>query len=358
MTISPARLAANQLNAQRSTGPKTAEGKAKSRLNAFRHGMAGAGDIAMPTEDRALVDFRSSALIRELSAPGEVGAFFAHRAAVLSVRIERLAIAEMVEVETNVQAARVAFDEERAGLVRDLVESLNEPTDPRVALDDLEAVPEGVTALADAWRDLRGQVVAGEVGASDRATNWLGARGESAAGEIVERIDTELARLREVADSSAIQTAAQAVAARRDEAGLRAGFDPSPESTLARRYEAAAERGMYRALRAIRDLRQGLKQDPEQIQTTGSETLAQATRDFATAQAALRSHIGAPRSTSVPVQPDQASSAGSLGSFREGSFDLIQPAPDSILDPLGPPSLIPTPPRKRVDPRKLDRRRR
>jgi hypothetical protein len=34
------KLAANQANAKRSTGPRTTEGKANARLNAFRHGLA------------------------------------------------------------------------------------------------------------------------------------------------------------------------------------------------------------------------------------------------------------------------------------------------------------------------------
>jgi hypothetical protein len=37
----PAQLAANQANAQLSTGPKTEEGKAASSTNNFRHGLAG-----------------------------------------------------------------------------------------------------------------------------------------------------------------------------------------------------------------------------------------------------------------------------------------------------------------------------
>src|SRR5260370_26217399 len=36
---------ANQQNALKSTGPKTAEGKEQSRRNALQHGMAGAGTV-------------------------------------------------------------------------------------------------------------------------------------------------------------------------------------------------------------------------------------------------------------------------------------------------------------------------
>lgn len=37
-TVTPARLAANRRSALRSTGPRTAAGKARSRLNALRNG--------------------------------------------------------------------------------------------------------------------------------------------------------------------------------------------------------------------------------------------------------------------------------------------------------------------------------
>jgi hypothetical protein len=37
--VSPARLAANRLNARRSTGPRTPDGKRRSALNALRHGL-------------------------------------------------------------------------------------------------------------------------------------------------------------------------------------------------------------------------------------------------------------------------------------------------------------------------------
>jgi hypothetical protein len=36
--MTPARLAANRRNAQKSTGPRTARGKAQSRLNGLQHG--------------------------------------------------------------------------------------------------------------------------------------------------------------------------------------------------------------------------------------------------------------------------------------------------------------------------------
>ena len=45
---SAARVAANRRNAQLSTGPRTAEGKARSRRNALKHGLTTHGGVIDP----------------------------------------------------------------------------------------------------------------------------------------------------------------------------------------------------------------------------------------------------------------------------------------------------------------------
>ncbi len=69
MSCSPARLTANQRNTLKSTGPKSPEGKTASRLNAFKHGLAGEGTLFAPAEDAKLIEHRAKVFFLPPSPP-------------------------------------------------------------------------------------------------------------------------------------------------------------------------------------------------------------------------------------------------------------------------------------------------
>ncbi len=152
-STSPARLAANRRNALKPTGPKSPEGKTASRLNAFKHGLAGEGALLAPGEDAKLVERRAGSFARELDAVGELGGLLAHRAALLSVRMQRASEREWAVVAANKAQARAHFDEERLDQVEGWIKNLDDPETVQSSLAALEAMPEGVESLILIWEE-------------------------------------------------------------------------------------------------------------------------------------------------------------------------------------------------------------
>ena len=70
-SASPARVAANQANAQFSTGPKTVEGKSKASLNAVTTALTGR-TVLLASEDVALYEKHINAFRDEFRPGNEV----------------------------------------------------------------------------------------------------------------------------------------------------------------------------------------------------------------------------------------------------------------------------------------------
>ena len=88
MQTSAARISANRANSAKSTGPKTIEGKERSRRNGLKHGLTGEG-IVVPEEDSTEVERRDAELQRELDPQTAMGKILVRQLASLSVRTER-----------------------------------------------------------------------------------------------------------------------------------------------------------------------------------------------------------------------------------------------------------------------------
>ncbi len=74
---SDAQRAANQKNAQSSTGPKTPEAKHRTRMNAYRHGLT--GQIQLFTdEDRAAFQLHCKGIVESLNPVGGLEQTLAH----------------------------------------------------------------------------------------------------------------------------------------------------------------------------------------------------------------------------------------------------------------------------------------
>src|ERR1700732_303991 len=91
--ISEKQRQPNRNNARLSTGPKTNEGRSRSRLNALRHGLTGQV-TTMTDDDRAAHDEFCQALIKNLAPEGAMETQLAQRIATDSWRLNRLSAIE------------------------------------------------------------------------------------------------------------------------------------------------------------------------------------------------------------------------------------------------------------------------
>jgi hypothetical protein len=83
-----ARIHANRLNAQKSTGPQTPQGKAVVSQNALKHGLSARHDV-ITTESQADFDLHRDALLAELDPLSPMESILADRIVSLSWRLKR-----------------------------------------------------------------------------------------------------------------------------------------------------------------------------------------------------------------------------------------------------------------------------
>jgi hypothetical protein len=167
-----AQIEANRRNAQRSTGPKTASGKARVRSNALKHGAYARKLMpVLPQEHPAELERRIQDYTSDLQPRNAIERDLIHQAARLAHVIER---AERIESAHLADRVREAMDSEepsaqRLEQVRELGRRLlyivepedssypNPPgnDDPAVFVRGLEETAEGCRWLLARWAELR-----------------------------------------------------------------------------------------------------------------------------------------------------------------------------------------------------------
>lgn len=148
------KVAANKMNAARSTGPKTAAGKAIARLNATSHGLRAASPV-VPGEDPSTWEVFREAMVADLAPVGMMESELAERVALLYWRLRRVSTFETGVVSlASDQAAQEARGEHTSGLFVGLPSGDGRPT--------LAEVREQVATAEGAVRDRaeRGRLLA------------------------------------------------------------------------------------------------------------------------------------------------------------------------------------------------------
>ena len=89
------QIRANRRNARRSTGPRTAAGKAASAANALCHGLAAADTVVLPDEDEEAFERLKQDVLADLDPQDTLQAVLAQRIVVLLWRLDRAARLEV-----------------------------------------------------------------------------------------------------------------------------------------------------------------------------------------------------------------------------------------------------------------------
>ena len=160
---SAAQINANRMNALKSTGPKTTNGKAKARLNAMKHGLAARTVTpVLPHEDPRALDERIQSWTEDWQPQNAIEAELVCRGARLSWMVERAERVETAHLSHRVRKAQRraagAPDPKRLEEVANLGRKLLGPHwdgSRAVLVARLEATAEGCRWLLDRWAEIQ-----------------------------------------------------------------------------------------------------------------------------------------------------------------------------------------------------------
>ncbi len=310
---------ANQANAARSTGPRTAEGKAASRRNALKHGLA-AEKLVLPGEEAEVVAARIAAWSSALHPRDDYDGWLVEQVVVGSVQIERCQAHE-ISLRTR-QAARagLCWDEDRQADAADLGARLAKA--PETVACQLRDTKQGCDWLIGRWEGLGRLLQAkGDWDAPQRrlALDLLGTPAELRDGPtpLDGDLGTREALIREqVGRLHALQAAALGelddLERSAAELGLGGVGVTDKAIALSRRYEAACLRRMLWARNQI-GKKAHISNPPENREPGRSDAardLAHDAADLARLQNALRAQDGPePRELTPAPAPAQTFAA-------------------------------------------------
>jgi hypothetical protein len=146
MLVSENRIQANRRNALLSTGPKTAEGKARSRANSLKHGLCAS---VVVEEDGAIVEERTHHLFWALKPQNEYHNWLVDKAAILSIRIDRSERIERRVRDKFSLKAELTWDDDRL-LEVELLGAMLESR-PAQTVAALKKTPQGCEWLMTRW---------------------------------------------------------------------------------------------------------------------------------------------------------------------------------------------------------------
>ncbi len=201
------RIDANRRNAKKSTGPRTPEGKSRSRFNGLRHGLAATVPV-LPGEDPAAFQARVDAVMESVAPQNQVEVDLLERVAATTWSFERATRAEAARLCHNIRHDAIEREqrekEEAVALGQRLFwdargpwqlfphsartgesserrtswsENPADPNNPALLVVRLERTVAGCRWLLDRWAELRARLEPGDVWVAPdqfKATRLLG----------------------------------------------------------------------------------------------------------------------------------------------------------------------------------------
>jgi hypothetical protein len=149
--VSQKRIDANRLNARRSTGPRTVEGKEKSRRNSLIHGLSGEG-IVVPVANAQAVRERAEQWNSSLRPMNAFEMGLVETIAVESIRIERCRVEEVLARDLRARMAIDCWVDERKAEAAKMARSL--ANRPEETASRLSVSAPGCEWMIDRWRAL------------------------------------------------------------------------------------------------------------------------------------------------------------------------------------------------------------
>ena len=261
------QIEANQRNAAKSTGPKTDEGKAKSRLNAVTHGLTATRITTQPHQE--VFEQRLVAWTTALAPEDEFQEFHLEQAVAASIRIQRCQTAETHRRGILVKRASEdgpQWELDRNHEVRRLSQSLKR--NPELIASELRSTPLGRSWLIGQWTfllfavPLEGPSHWTEA-QSNEALDLLGIRKTMRellspyTKTFADPAQTRELIFQEIACLNALQVNAdQELAELRKAHHEGIGLENDATLKLVRRYEADANREMTRSTKTIAKAKQ------------------------------------------------------------------------------------------------------
>jgi hypothetical protein len=261
---------------KRGGGPRTEEGKASSRWNAFKHGMR--AKVLMPEDMADAVAARKEELLEEFGRGSDYEHWLMDEMALASTRLERLATLSIADMRRTVDRAALCWDKDRMIAAEDLGARL--PKNPSRVARALEGTWHGADWLIVRWEGLGAALKAKGTWDDDQrrlAFDLLGVPlalrdggdkvpPETDAEGLANLVAREVARLRQEQEGSldVLDEGDRAMAIE----GL--GMSEDAETARLRKYEASCRRALLWAHHELRRVR-GASLPGGELSSSGSK---------------------------------------------------------------------------------------